>query len=42
MEMIFRMQRARMISIPLQKGTKLNLRRRDWMIERLYTTIKGN
>ena len=36
------MQRARMISIPLPKGTKSNLRRRDWGIERSYTTSKGN
>ena len=36
------MQRARMISIPLPKGTKVNLRRRDWGIERAYTTPKGN
>ena len=42
MKMIFRMQRARMISIPLPKGTQVNLRRRDWGIERAYTTPEGN
>ena len=42
MKMTFRMQRARMISIPLPKGTKSNLRRRDWGIERSYITPKGN
>ena len=36
------MQRARMISIPLPKGTKSDLRLRDWGIERSYTTSKGN
>ena len=36
------MQRARMISIPLPRGTKVNLRRRDWGIERAYITPKGN
>ena len=40
--MIFRMQRARMISIPLPKGTQSNLRIRDWGIERSYITPKGN
>ena len=42
MKMIFRMQRARMISIPLPKGTQSILRRRDWGIERAYTTPEGN
>ncbi len=42
MKMTFRMQRARMISIPLPKGTKSNLRRRDWGIERSYTMPIGN
>ena len=36
------MDRARMISIPLPKGTKTNLQRRDWGIERSHTTSKGN
>tara|TARA_Y100001968_G_scaffold40974_1_gene31063 strand:- start:452 stop:658 length:207 start_codon:yes stop_codon:yes gene_type:complete len=36
------MQRARMISTPLPKGTKSNLRLRDWGIERSYTTARGN
>ena len=40
--MILRMQRARMISNPLPKGTPVNLRRRDWGIERAHTTPKGN
>ena len=31
-----------MISNPLPKGTQVNLRRRDWGIERAYTTPKGN
>ena len=37
-----KMQRARMISIPLPKGTQANLRRRNWGIERSYITSKGN
>ena len=36
------MQRARMISTPLPKGTKANLRRRDWGMERSYETTRGN
>ena len=36
------MQRARMVSIPLQKGTKASLRRRDWGIERSHITAEGN
>tara|TARA_Y100001968_G_scaffold295066_1_gene302174 strand:+ start:360 stop:566 length:207 start_codon:yes stop_codon:yes gene_type:complete len=36
------MQRARMISIPLPKGTQAYLRRRDWGIERSHRTPKGN
>ena len=36
------MQRARMISIPLPKGTKSNLQLRDWGIERSYITSRGN
>ena len=36
------MERARMISIPIPKGTKTNLRRRDWGIERSYITSAGN
>jgi len=35
------MQRARMISIPLTNGTQTNLKRRDWGIERSYTTPTG-
>ena len=35
------MQRARMVSIPLKKGTKINLIRRNWGIERSYTTPAG-
>ena len=31
-----------MISIPLAKGTKVILRRRDWGIERSHITAKGN
>ena len=42
MKIIFRMQRARMISIPLPKGTQSNLRIRDWGIERAYISTKGN
>ena len=42
MELISRMQRARMICVPLPKGTQVNLRRRDWGIERAHTTPKGN
>ena len=36
------MQRARMISTPLPKGTKATLRRRDWGMERSHTTTRGN
>tara|TARA_B100000579_G_C22158488_1_gene544119 strand:- start:154 stop:360 length:207 start_codon:yes stop_codon:yes gene_type:complete len=36
------MQRARMISNPLPKGTKATLRRRDWGMERSYATTGGN
>ena len=36
------MQRARMISIPLPKGTQAYLKRRDWGIERSYMATKGN
>ena len=36
------MQRARMISIPLQKGSKTTLRRREWGMERSHTTARGN
>ena len=36
------MQRARMVSIPLAKGTKTNLYRRVWGIERSHITPKGN
>ena len=35
------MQRARMISTPLPKGTKATLRRRDWGMERSHKTIRG-
>ena len=31
-----------MIAMPLPKGTKTNLRQRDWGIERSYTTPIGN
>ncbi len=31
-----------MISTPLPKGTKANLRRRDWGMERSHTTTRGN
>ena len=31
-----------MISIPLPKGTKTNLRQRYWGIERSYNTPQGN
>ena len=31
-----------MVSIPLVKGTKTNLQRRDWGIERSYITSAGN
>ena len=37
-----KMQRARMISIPLTKGTKTNLRTRCWGIERSHITPEGN
>ena len=36
------MQRARLISTPLPKGSKANLRRRDWGMERSHKTIRGN
>ena len=36
------MQRARMISTPLPKGTKATLRRREWGMERSYETNRGN
>ena len=36
------MQRARMISTPLPKGTQANLRRRDWGIERSHISPRGN
>ena len=36
------MQRARMISSPLPKGTKVTLRRRDWGMERSHETTRGN
>ena len=36
------MQRARMISNPLPKGTKATLRRRDWGMERSHKTTRGN
>ena len=36
------MQRARMISIPLQKGSKGTLRRREWGMERSHITARGN
>ena len=36
------MQRTRMISIPLKKGTKAKLQLRDWGIERSYITPSGN
>tara|TARA_Y100001968_G_scaffold150299_1_gene137493 strand:+ start:539 stop:742 length:204 start_codon:yes stop_codon:yes gene_type:complete len=36
------MQRARMVSIPLLKGTKVSLCQRDWGIERSYITPAGN
>ena len=36
------MQRARMISIPIPKGIKTNIRQRDWGIERSYTSPIGN
>ena len=35
------MERARMISIPIPKGAKTNLRRRDWGIERSYINSAG-
>ena len=36
------MQRARMISNPLPKGTKTTIRRREWGMERTYITTRGN
>ena len=36
------MQRARMISIPLLKGTKATLQRREWGMERAHITARGN
>ena len=31
-----------MISIPLQKGSKTTLRRREWGMERSHITARGN
>ena len=31
-----------MVSIPLPKGTKANLRLRDWGVERSHITTRGN
>ena len=39
---ILKMQRARMISTPLSKGTKTNLRLRSWGMERSHITTMGN
>ncbi len=39
---ILKMQRARMISTPLPKGTKTNLRLRSWGMERAHKTTRGN
>ena len=36
------MQRARMVSNPLPKGTKVILRRRSWGMERSHITTMGN
>ncbi len=36
------MQRARMVSISLQKGSKTTLRPRDWEMERSHITARGN
>ena len=36
------MQRARMTSIPLPKGTKATLRRREWGMERSHITAREN
>ncbi len=36
------MQRARLIATPLPKGTKANLRLREWGIERSHRTVRGN
>ena len=36
------MQRARMISIPLLKGSKATIRRREWGMERAHITARGN
>ena len=36
------MQRARMISIPVPKGNKTTLRRREWGMERSHITARGN
>ena len=36
------MQRARMVTNPLPKGTKVTLRRRDWGMERSHITASGN
>ena len=36
------MQRARMISTPLPKGTKVNLRRRAWGMDRSHIITIGN
>ena len=40
--LLISMERARMISFPLPKGTKTNLRQRNWGMERSYTTPQGN
>ena len=42
MILTLKMQRARMISIPLRKGTKSSLRLRDWGMERSHITTSGN
>ena len=36
------MQRARMISTPLPKGSQATLLRRDWGMERSHKTTRGN
>ena len=36
------MQGARMISIPLPKGTQSNIRQRNWGIEISHITPRGN
>ena len=42
MNVFLKMQRARMISSPLPKGTKTNLRLRSWGMERSHITSMGN